>query len=55
MGELNIRPPLLLKDQSESDPMAERLTEMYREWCRSRGFVPSSKRQRPQRLSLFFP
>jgi hypothetical protein len=37
MGDPDIRLLLLLlRDEPEPDPMAERLMEMYREWCRSR-------------------
>lgn len=40
MGELDI---LLrqLRDDPDPDPMADRLMEMYREWCRKNGITPN--------------
>jgi len=42
----------LLADEPDSDPMHERLMEMYREWWRSWGVVPSPECQIPKRLAL---
>ena len=53
MGELDIRPVprVLLRDEPDPEPMAERLMEMYREWCEEGSTRPQCVRTLETRTS----